>query len=83
MIECAPAVSVDVLKVAFPLPRAPVPNVELPSLKVTVPVAPGGVTVAVNFTDEPYVEGFADEATVIVEFALLTVCDRAEEVLPL
>jgi hypothetical protein len=49
-------------------------------VNVTVPVVPD-VTVAVNFTDEPYVDGLADDARVVVEDALLTVCDSAEEVL--
>lgn len=53
MIECDPAVSVDVLKVAFPLLSVPVPNVVVPSLNVTVPVAADGETVAVNVTDAP------------------------------
>jgi hypothetical protein len=53
VIECAPAASVDVVKVAFPLLRVPVPKVVLPSLNVTVPVAADGETVAVSFTDEP------------------------------
>jgi hypothetical protein len=83
VIECDPAVNVDVLKVAFPLVRVPVPRVVLPSINVTVPVAPDGVTVAVNFTDEPKVEGFEDEATVTVVLALFTVCKSAEDVLPL
>jgi len=41
----------------------PVPSVVLPSLKVTVPVAADGVTVAVNFTELPYVDGFNEDAT--------------------
>jgi hypothetical protein len=32
-----------------------------------------GVTVAVKVTEDPNPEGFADEATATVEFALLTV----------
>jgi len=50
-------------------------------LNVTVPVAVEGVTVAVNVTEEPYVDGFADEATVVVVVALLTVCVSVVEVL--
>ena len=45
MIEWDPSASVEVLKVAIPLLRVPVPNVVLPSLKVTVPVAAEGETV--------------------------------------
>ena len=53
VIECEPAINVEVLKVAFPLLSEPVPSVVLPSLNVTRPVAVEGVTVAVNFTEEP------------------------------
>jgi len=67
----------------LPLLRVPVPSVVLPSLKVTVPVATDGVTVAVNVTEEPYVDGFADEVSVTVEVALLTVCVSVDEVLEL
>jgi len=81
VIEWEPAVRVEVLKVAFPLLRLPVPNVVLPSLNVTVPVQVEGATVAVNFTEDPYVEGLDDDVSVIVEFALLTVCVRVDEVL--
>jgi hypothetical protein len=39
VIECAPTASVDVVKVATPLPfSVPVPSVVVPSRKVTVPV---------------------------------------------
>jgi hypothetical protein len=53
VIECDPAIRVDVLNVALPLLTVPVPRVVLPSLKVTVPVAADGETVAVNVTEEP------------------------------
>lgn len=59
----------------------PVPRVVLPSLNVTVPAAADGVTVAVKVTEAPNVEGFADEATVVVVFALLTVWVSVDEVL--
>lgn len=67
----------------MPLLKLPVPSVVVPSLNVTVPVHVEGVTVAVNFTDDPYVEGFAEEVTVMVEFALFTVCVSVDEVLAL
>jgi len=51
----------------------PVPTVVLPSLKVTVPVAADGVTVAVNVTGDPSPDGFADEVRLTLVFALLTV----------
>jgi hypothetical protein len=40
----------------------------LPSLNVTVPVAAEGVTVAVNMTDEPKVEGFAEDERAVEVF---------------
>jgi hypothetical protein len=81
VIECAPPVSVEALNVAFPLLIVPVPSVVVPSLNVTVPVAADGTTVAVNVTDEPYVDGFAEEANVTVEFALFTVWVNVEDAL--
>ena len=42
-----------------------------------------GVTVAVNVTEAPYADGFADEASVTVVFVLFTVCVSTEDVLPL
>ena len=82
MIECDPADSGEVLNVAVPLLSVPVPSVVLPSLKVTVPVAAEGVTVAVNVTEVPYVEGFADEANA-TEDDCLTTWFSTEEVLVL
>jgi hypothetical protein len=83
VIECEPAASVEMLNVAFPALSAPVPSAVLPSVNVTVPVAVVGVTVAVKVTDEPYADGFGDEASVTVVFTLFTVCARAVEVLVL
>jgi hypothetical protein len=57
------------LYVALPLPIGPVPNVVLPSMNVTVPVAVEGVTVAVKVTDEPYEDGLADEVRVTAVLA--------------
>jgi hypothetical protein len=81
VIECDPLARVEMLNVAFPLLTVPVPSDVVPSLKVTDPVAVKGARVAVNFTDAPNTDGFADEATVTLEFALLTTCVRAEEAL--
>ena len=47
-----PAVSAIVLNVAVVPLIVPVPSVVVPSLNVTVPVAPA-VTVAVNVTESP------------------------------
>ena len=62
------------------------PNVFVPSLKLTVPVgvpAPGetALTVAVKVTDWPETDGFAEEATVVVVLALFTVWVKVKEVL--
>jgi hypothetical protein len=73
----------EVLNVALPLLTVPVPRVVGPSLKVTVPVAVVGDKVAVKVTEVPYVEGFADEESVVVVVALLTVCVSVLDVLVL
>jgi hypothetical protein len=49
-------------------------------LNVTVPVAVEGDTVAVNVTDNPWVDGFADDASVTAVFAF-TVWVSTEDVL--
>jgi hypothetical protein len=50
-------------------------------VNVTVPVAVVGATVAVNVTEVPYADGFADEASVTVVFVLFTVWVSTEDVL--
>jgi hypothetical protein len=58
-----------VLNVATPEPfRVPVPRFVPPSIKVTVPVGvpPVPVTVAVNVTDWPAVEGFREELRAVL-----------------
>ena len=74
-----PTAKADVANVAMPPLKVPVPIGLPPSRKVTVPVgvpAPGATadTVAVNVTDWPKTEGFADEVTVVEVLALLTTC---------
>ena len=54
--------------------------VAAPSLKVTVPDAVEGETVAVNVTDAAKVEGFSDDVSVVV-MAQFTTWVTAEEVL--
>jgi uncharacterized paraquat-inducible protein A len=83
LIDCEPLASVEVLYVALPLLIVAVPSVVLPFVNVTVPVAVVGATVAVNVTEAPYADGFADEASVTVVFLLFTVCVRVVDVLPL
>jgi hypothetical protein len=53
-------------------------------MKVTVPVGlvVGEVTVAVNFTVCPVLEGFTDELTAVVVIAWLTVCVAVPELGP-
>jgi hypothetical protein len=72
--------------VATPLAlRADVPSTEAPSMNVTLPVAPeGGLTVAVNMTCCPYVDGFSDDPNTVVVFTVPaeTVCVTEADVLP-
>jgi hypothetical protein len=84
VIECVPAVSVDVANVATPELRVPDPRVVAPSRNVTVPVGvpPVPVTVAVNVTDWPAVDGLTDEASTVVLGLPLTTCVTTEDVLP-
>ena len=55
------------------------PSVVLPSRNVTAPVAVDGVTFAVKVTEEPYVDGFKEEATVTVVFDFTT-CVNGDDV---
>ena len=67
--------------VALPALSVPVPRVVAPSLNVTVPVAVLGVTVAVNVTDCPNVEGLVPDVTAVVLAATPTVCVSGVDVL--
>jgi hypothetical protein len=51
-------------------------------MNVTVPVAVPdvAVTVAVNVTDPPYVDGFVPDVTTVVVAVLIT-CDTTDDVL--
>ena len=70
VIECEVAVRLVVVHVAWPEFRVCEPLLqemaEVPSLNVTVPVAALGETVAVNMTESPTLDGFCEEATVVV-----------------
>jgi len=87
VIECVPFTSVEIANVAFRLLLSvPLPSVVLPSLNVTVPVgvpAPGAlaVTVAVNVTMSPVMDGFNEDTIVVVVLALSTTWDRTADVL--
>jgi hypothetical protein len=66
----------DFVKVALPLLSVRAPNTVVPSLNVTVP--PGtpevmGLTVVVNVTFLPYIDGFADETSEALVPAFFTV----------
>lgn len=67
VIECEPAVSVEVVNVACPTLRVPVPMLVAPSKNVAVPVGVPAVaeTVAVNVTDCPALDGFKDEVNAV------------------
>src|SRR2546427_11628411 len=87
-MECEETDRVEVMKVAEPAVKVPVPMVVPASLKTTVPVGvpvPGAVavTVAVKVTDWPNTEGLTEEVTAVAVLALLTVCVKLGEVLPL
>lgn len=80
--EWAPDVLKLVLSVALPLLKLAVPRTVVPSLKVTVPVAAVGVTVAVKAVDWPTPDGFTDEVkAVVVDVEVETVTETALEVL--
>ena len=73
VIECEPALRADVVNVALPALKVPLPIALAPSRNETVPDGvPGEVllTVAVNVTDCPVVDGFAEDVTVVVVLAV-------------
>jgi len=72
MMLCPPATSLLVLRVAVPFERLPVPNEIVPSLKVTVPLAVPGDTVAVNITAWLKGDGLAEDARPVVVDAAFT-----------
>ena len=79
-MECEPNVRVEILKIALPLLIVAVPRVAAPSLNVTVPVAPEGVTVAVNVIAVPYAAGFTEDVNATPD-ACFTVCVSVADVL--
>jgi hypothetical protein len=86
-MDSEPAGRLDVLRVACPPLSVPVPStVVLPNRNVTVPVGvplPDGVTVAVNVTTCPTIDGFKDEASIVVVAVFATTfCVIAGDVLP-
>ena len=81
---CVPTVSADVASDAAPPAKFCVPNVAVPFLNATVPVGVPpeiDVTVALNVTLCPKLEGFALDVTVVAVVYLLTVSVKIAEVL--
>jgi hypothetical protein len=75
VIECDATLSADVEHPALPLLSATFEQIAVaPSLNVTVPVGDWPVTVAVNVTFWPNVEGFTEEPSAVLLVALLTTC---------
>lgn len=72
----------DVLNFATPPDNVPVPRTVVLSLKVTVPVAVDGVTVAVKVTRSPEVDGLSDDVTPVDVDALLTINVPEAELAP-
>jgi len=78
-----PLGKVEVVTVVLPFDRLTVPRTVAPAVKVTVPVGVTveDTTVAVNITELPWVDGFAEEATVVVVVARFTTSASVAEVL--
>jgi hypothetical protein len=85
VIECVPTVSVDVVKLATPLPfNVPAPSAVVPSRKVSVPLGVPAlldVIVAVNVTGAPLVAEAPELTTTAVVAAGVMVCVTAGELL--
>jgi hypothetical protein len=79
-----PLLRADVVYVAWPALNVPVPSAVFPSLNVTVPpgVPLDAVTVAVNVTESPAIDGLRLEMTVVVVATnAFTVCVNGADVL--
>ena len=77
VIECAPPLNEEVAKLALPPVSGATARTASPSLKVTLPLAPAGPTVAVNVTDCPKSEGSTLEVKPVELAARFTVCVNA------
>src|SRR5262249_17126063 len=64
--EWLPTASEEIEKLAVPAASVPVPICVPPSNKLTDPVGESPVTVAVNFTGCPKLDGFCDDDSVVV-----------------
>jgi hypothetical protein len=80
---CDPVVSVVVENATVPPLRALVASSVAPSINFTLPVGvpPVDVTVAVNVTFWPWLDGFSEEVTADDVVALLTTCESAVDLL--
>ena len=86
MIVCVAVVSADVVSVACPLASSATaaPRLVAPSVNATVPVVTGVaplVTVAVNVTLSPKIDGFSDDVSAVDVGARWTTCVSAVLVL--
>jgi hypothetical protein len=80
-----PLGTAEVVNDATPPLNVPDPSVLVPILNVTPPVGvPSycGVTIAVNVTACPRLDGFGDELSAVIVAALLTISLSAGDVLP-
>jgi hypothetical protein len=83
-MEWAPRVKDEILRAALAELRVTVASVVEPFLKVTDPVGvppKAGFTVAVNVTDCPGTDGFAEDASKVEVEETFTVCVSAVDVL--
>ena len=80
-----PTGNVEVVKVAMPPLKAPVPSTVVPSLNVTVSPSGGEpsleVTTAVKVTACPYVDGFGQDESEVAVAACFTTCFTVIDVL--
>jgi len=81
-MECEPRAKLEVLRLAIPPLKVPVPRLVEPSMNVIVPVAAEGLTTAAKLTGELTGAGFVDDDTVTDE-TCFTVCVSLEDVLVL
>ena len=82
-MKCVPTASVVVISDALPPLRATVPSRLAPSKNCTLPVGPeNGLTVAVNVTCCPNVEGSSDDVNAVAVLAGFTVCVSEEAMRP-
>jgi hypothetical protein len=70
-----------VVYLAEPWEIVTVPSVEVPSIKVTDPVATHGVTIALKITLWPETDGFCEALRTMVVGALFTVWVMPDDVL--